>query len=309
VSARVSRGTLAAIAVGFLTVAAVALLTGVVGRGWWRGDGGSYRPKHAIVRTSITPTRSLFGQIVTARADVVVDPQLVDPASLELASDFKPFNVRSQARRTVPGLGRATVVRFAYELQCLSRRCMPRVRDRGATAFAVSASRLTGRTRSGDALKLGVRWPQFGVQSRLTEDDIAFSTPRIDSGFTAPRVSWAASPDLLGGVALAASALLLLGAGWLVAGALRRDTRPLRAPRALGRLSPIERALVLAEHAASQGEIPESRKALERLAVELRRVGVGTRAAEAERLAWSERGPAEDTVAELAAAVRSNGAR
>jgi hypothetical protein len=308
-SERVTRGAIAAFAVAVLTVGAVVVLTVVVAPGWWRGNGGSYAPTRTLVRSSITPARSLFGQILTARADFVLDPRVVDPASVELAPDFKPFRVRSESRRTVPGLGRATIVRFEYELQCISRKCIPLDRNRGATAFRVSPSPAAARTPDGRKLALRVRWPDFGVQSRLTDEDIGLSTPHIDAGLTPPRVSWGVSPDLVGALALGASVLLVLGAGWLVATAVRRDTRPLRAQRVLAHFTPIERALVLVEHAASRGEIPESRKALERLAVELRRVGVDTRADEAEELAWSERGPREDTVAALAAAVRSNGGR
>jgi hypothetical protein len=110
-------------------------------------------------------------------------------------------------------------------------------------------------------------------------------------------------------LALGAAVLLVLGAGFLVATVVRRDTRLLREPRIPAHLSPIERALVLAEHAASHGEVPESRKALERLAVELRRRGVGGEADEVEQLAWSEDAPSEQAVAQLASAVRSNGAR
>jgi hypothetical protein len=308
-SGRLTRGALAAGVVLVLAVAALAVFLGVFARGWWNGDGGTYAPKHALVRTSITPARSLFGQVLTARADVVVDPRTIDPATVELTPDFKPFSVRSESRRTIAGLGRATIVRFEYALQCVSRGCVPIERNRGATAFSVSPSRVAARRTDGGPIATQAAWPAFGVQSRLTGDDIGLSTPRIDTAFDPPRVTWAVSPDLVAGLAVGAAVLLALGGAWLVASALRRDTSPLRTRRASSRLSPVERALVLAEHAASQGEVPESRKALERLAVELRRVGVGARADEAERLAWSEPGPSEERVAELAAGVRSNGAR
>jgi hypothetical protein len=309
VRSRVTRGSIAAALVALVTVAAVVVFAGVVAPGWWRGEGGSYAPKHTLVRTSITPTRSLFGQIVTARADVVLDPRVVDPASVELAADFKPFRVRWESRRVVPAIGRATVVRFAYELQCVARKCLPAQNDRGATGFQVSPTRVTARERGGRKVTARAVWPEFGVQSRLTGDDIAFSTPRIDTAFAAPHVSWAVSPGLVGGIAIGLAGLLVLGAGWLIATVALRDGRPLRTLRIPSHLTPIERALLLAEHAASRGEVPESRKALERLAVELRRSGIPGRADEAEQLAWSQHAPSSETVAGLAEAVRSNGAR
>jgi hypothetical protein len=309
VRSRVTRGAIAATLVALVSVAAVVVFAGVVAPGWWRGDGGSYAPKRTLVRTSITPTRSLFGEIVTARADVVVDPGVVDPASVELAADFKPFRVRSDSRRVMPGVGRATIVRFAYELQCVSRKCLPVENDRGATGFQISPTRVTGRTRGGRKVTANALWPEFGVQTRLTGDDIAFSTPQIDEPFQAAHVSWAVSPNLVGGIAIGLAGLLVLAAGWLVATVALRNGRPLRILRIPSHLTPIERALLLAEHAASRGEVPESRKALERLAVELRRSGVAGHADEAEQLAWSEREPSRERVAVLADAVRSNGAR
>jgi len=101
----------------------------------------------------------------------------------------------------------------------------------------------------------------------------------------------------------------MLGAGLLVASVVGRSTRLVRPRRIPARFTAIERALVLAEHATAHGEVDESRKALERLAAELRRQHAGASADDAERLAWSESDPSPETVAELASSVRSNGAR
>jgi hypothetical protein len=75
------------------------------------------------------------------------------------------------------------------------------------------------------------------------------------------------------------------------------------------RLSPVERALRLAEHAAANGEVEEERKALERLSVELARSGHGELADRARSLAWSEHEPQSDGLSSLAVVVRSNGGR
>ena len=305
----VTRGRIAAFAVGGVTLAAVVVFAAVVARGWWTGTGGSYAPKRPVVHTVITPSRSLFGQLVTAQADIVVDARSVDIRSVELSPEFKPFDVRTTSRTVIRGIGHAAIVRFAYELQCTSRPCLPADRERGATGFQISPSRATLRSNDGKTLHANVAWPPFGVQSRLTDADIGLSTPVIDSAFEAPAVTWRVSPDLVGGVAVALAALLVLGAGWLVVSIVLRDMRPLRTLRIPSHLTPVERALVLAEVAAARGEVPESRKALERLAVELRRRGGAMEAGEAEQLAWSERAPSEESVAQLAASVRSNGAR
>jgi hypothetical protein len=309
VSAMLTRGRLAAAAIGLVAVAAVVVLTAVVARGWWRGDGGTYAPPKTLVHAEVTPPRSLFGQVLTAHAQLVVNPRRVDPGSVELNVDLRPFQIRSESRRVMRGLGRAALIDFQYDIQCVTRACVPHQKSPGAESFQLKPATATYRGRDGKTFTLDVVWPAFGVQSRLTAEEIALSTPQIASGSAQPPVSWALSPGLLGGLALVGASLLMLGAGWLVASVVRRDPRPLRVRRIPAHLTAIERALVLAEHAAAHGEVDESRKALERLAEELRRQRAGAFADDAERLAWSERGPAPDTVAELATSVRRNGAR
>ncbi len=308
-SAMLTRGRLAAAAIGLAAVLAVVVLTAFVARGWWRGDGGTYAPRKTLVHTEVTPPRSLFGQVLTAHAQLVVDPRRVNPASVELAVDVRPFQIRSESHRVERGLGRAAVIDFQYEIQCVTRACVPHQKSAGAESFQLKTAKATYLGRNGKTLTLDVVWPAFGVQSRLTADEIALSTPQVASSSAQPPVSWALSPGLLGGLALVGASLLMLGAGWLVASAVRGDMRPLRVRRIPAHLTALERALVLAEHATAHGEVDESRKALERLAEELRRQRAEAYADEAERLAWSERGPSPETVAELATSVRRNGAR
>jgi hypothetical protein len=308
-SAQLTRGRIAAGAVALVAVLAVVVLTALVAPGWWGGAGGTYAPKKTLVHAEVTPARSLFGQVLTAHAQLIVDPRRIDPGSVELNVDLRPFRIRSESHRVTRGLGRAAVVDFAYEIQCVSRACVPLGTGRGAMAVQFKPARATYRGRNGIAGTVPIAWPVFGVQSRLTAEEIALSTPEVARGSTPPPMSWAISPGLLGGLALAAAALLILGAGWLVASAVSGDTRLVRAPRIPAHLTPVERALVLAEHAAAHGEVDESRKALERLAEELRRRDGGGFADDAERLAWSESGPSPETVAALATSVRSNGAR
>jgi hypothetical protein len=307
---RLTRGRLAATGVAALTLAAVAAVV-VVARGWWRGDGGSYAPRHVLVRTSVSPRRSLFGQVVTASVRVVVDPRRVDPASVSVAGEFRPFSVRSQEERR-GRTGRASVLTFRYALQCVSAACVPRGgsgRSRAAAStFSLRPARLSVRTRAGRSVTSAVRWPVFGVQSRLTAQDLAYGWPLPESPFSAPAVTWRVRPVVVGGVAVGLALLCLLGAGALVASVALADRRPLRVLRIPRNMTPIDRALALAEHAARRGETDESRKALERLAVELRRHSAPAQAVAAERLAWSAGAPTPETVAALAEAVRSNGA-
>jgi len=77
------------------------------------------------------------------------------------------------------------------------------------------------------------------------------------------------------------------------------DGRPMRVLRLPKNMSAVERALKLAEHATAHGETDESRKALERLAGELRQKGETVHADDAERLAWSRPQPSGDDMDEL----------
>jgi hypothetical protein len=154
-----------------------------------------------------------------------------------------------------------------------------------------------------------VVWPAVAVQSRLTADEIGLSTPKAMARAAPAAVTWRVAPRRLAAASFGAALLLTLAAAWLIVTVVRRNLRLVRTPRIPAHLTPIDRALVLAQHAATNGEVDESRKALQRLAIELRRRQEESQAKAAERLAWSASGPSRATVDELAQSVRSNGAR
>ncbi|MBA3844715.1 MAG: hypothetical protein H0X39_19205, partial [Actinobacteria bacterium] len=213
---RLTHGRVAAAALVAISVIVVAVVVGVLGRAWWQGNGGSYAPPRVLMHTTVTPTNSLFGQILTARAQVVVDPRRVDPRTVDLTANLRPFHIRSESRRTHPGLGRAVVVEFEYQLQCISSPCVPRGHQGGATTVVqLHAALATFRAHDGRSRTVRAGWPPFGVQSRLTPDELAFSTPSLGSDRTPPPVTWAISPNTLGALALGAAVLLALGAAGL----------------------------------------------------------------------------------------------
>ncbi len=311
---RLTRGQLAALGVGVLALAAVAVLVGVFARGWWRDDGGSYAPRAIVAQGHVTPPSSLFGDVVTASAAVLVDARRIDPLSVRVEPTFRPFRIRSESRRVEGHVGAAALVEVRYAIQCVTRLCIDLTAARtkaGPVTKAVRfpAALVTARARGGDRVTARVVWPPFVVHSRLSSEQAALSTPQIEPAFTPPSVSWTISPDLLGGLATGAAVLLVLAAGGLVASILLGDARRLRRLRLPGHLTPVERALALAEHAAASGEVDEGRKALQRLAIELRRAGEPELAGDARALAWSESAPSPARVRELADSVRSNGAR
>jgi hypothetical protein len=310
-----TRGRLIAILVALVAVAAITVLIAVFARGWWQDQGGSYAPKAIVSATQITPTSSLFGDVLTARAEVTVDPRRFDPASVQLDPNFAPYVIRSQTRGVEPGLGRATVVAFSYSIECLTESCIGLMsqkahKDVQAKTVSFQPATLTATPVGGTGVTEHVAWPPIVVHSRLSAAQIALSTPVIDPTPSLPAVSWAITPNLLGAVTITAAVLLIIVASWLVATIALGDSKLLiRRISPARHLSPIERALRLAEHASANGELEEERKALERLAVELRLAGRGDLAGRAGRLAWSEETPSSGVVEALADAVRSNGAR
>jgi hypothetical protein len=307
----VTRGRLAAATVAVAAAVAVVLMV-VFARGWWHDKGGSYAPRAGIVAsTRIVPGASLFGTVLTARATVLVDPGQIDPQSIRLESNFSPYVVLSASKRNTPDLGRAVAVTFSYRIQCVIAACLPLMEARKGQQLIpqlvrLRPARITARGRTGVPLARRLLWPEVVVQPRVTPQEIAAADPRIESGFPRSPIGWAISPDLLGALLVSAAAILVLGAGALVASAVGADPRRLRVRRIPAHLTPIDRALALAEHAAAHGEYDEGRKALERLAMELGRHGDRRLAVQAGRLAWSEEDPSADAVDELAAAVKGN---
>jgi hypothetical protein len=308
-TAQRTRGELAAVVIAVLA-ALVLLILMIFAHRWWTGEGGSYAPSRAIVSANVTPARSLFGEVLTARARIVVDPASVDARRIRLATTFKPYRVRRESHHLSGGPGRAVVVDFAYELQCTSRECLPRGGGRPAAAEVVRlrAGTATLPRRDGGSRQRAVEWPPVAVQSRLTADEIGLSTPKAMATAAPAAVTWRLPPRRLAALSFAAALLLTLAAAWLIVTVARRDLRLVRTPRIPAHLTPIDRALALAQHAATNGEVDESRKALQRLAIELRR-RQESQAKAAERLAWSAPGPSLATVDDLARSVRSNGTR
>lgn len=290
--------------VALAALAAVVVLLLFVAPGWWRGEGGSYAPNALETSTRIDPPSALFGDVLTARAAVLVDRRRLDPGSVQLYARFAPYRVVSSVRRVTGDVGHATRVEFVFRIQCVTVACldvMEREREDGrrvTTPVAFRAAELTAEDPAGRATTAQVRWPRVVVRSRLSSEEVASGEPRA-AAFAAPDVSYGASPDRLGWSLVALATLLTLCGGYLVATAVRG--RPLvRALRIPAHLTAVDRALVLARHAAATGDTAGERRALERLGAELRKSGKADLAVAARRLAWSESRPSENDLDELA---------
>ena len=300
---RPTRRELAALAVGLLAAAGVVVLLVGYAPGWWSGGGGSYAPRGLVTSASVEPGYSQFADIVTLRAYVLVDRRAIDPGSVAVDARFSPFRLASEARGVRSVGGHAARVDYTFRLQCVSQDCLTAAGKKGAngailaTPILLRPARVVAKLRDGASTSEPLAWPGIVVNLRLTPDEVANGEAGVGPFPTPPR-SYAISPDLAGGLLLAGGVLLALAAGYLLAGAVRGKPVPLRL-RVPAHLTPLERALALVRVAATEDTAVEARKALERLAAELRRSGHPDLTDAAGRLAWSQERPSPDAVEEL----------
>src|SRR5207302_8281212 len=179
--------------------------------------------QEVVARVHLGPQSVLFGDIVTATVDVVVDRTRVDPRDVSVRTTFLPYRQLGRARHTRTDAGSLTELRTTTTLDCLEQRCaLPggRLRIKFPPALVFFALR-----SGGPVLRVAVRWPPVVVDSRLDAQAVAqskllaFGAPwRADVG-TMPTVSYRAGPALIERMLLVAGVLLLAGgAGLLAAG-------------------------------------------------------------------------------------------
>jgi len=269
-------------------------------------------PSSGIVAdAAVNPQRALFGDTLIARVDVLVDRRRIDPTTLELRGTFSPYTAGPPSIKRQE-LGHVSRVTHTLRLRCLVAACLPPDLSRGGRrTVSLPGMQLffsrTDRTRGSLLLELAA----VEVASRLSEIDATliddFAVVPFQASSALEPISYAVSPSLLVPLLLAAAALLLTGAGWLVLryGVRRREPIAAPPPEPPVVLSPLERALLVLEQTRARGSVPDERKALELLAGELGRNGAVELAATAQGLAWSAPGPTPAATLTLAADVRS----
>jgi hypothetical protein len=242
------------------------------------GTGVSYR-------ATLTPREALFGDPLDARVDVAVDRGRVSPSTVRVHVDLRPYKVVSTTK-VERATGKMTRVEFRYRLLCLDTRCLPGGPER---TLKFAPVRISWRDDAGRRQTQSLLWPPVRQASRVDPRDLAEPTLRSDV-VRQPAVTWGVKPSLVVTLLLLAAAALLAYPALLVARWARQRWHVMRTSR-LERLSPLERALELLRRAASGGEDARSRRALERVARELRGHQL---ADDAERLAWSRPQPTGD---------------
>ena len=261
-------------------------------------------PSGIVATATLTPRAALFGDTVTTRVDVLLDRRKFDPSTLSVDGNFSPYAATSDPIVTRHDLGRATRVITLVRLSCLSRACLPpNPLTGGRMTIPLRGVTVSVTKRGGGTQLLQLPLPDLEVASRMSPQDVIASSgaraPPFHVSTTTPPVSYAVSPTLAFWLLLVAAVVL-----FAVAALLGRKYFP-RFERRSAPRSPLERALALVEEARRQGLEPEQRKALERLADELRLTGSSGLATSAEVLAWSEEEPPSPETGELAGRVRA----
>lgn len=293
---RTVRRALAAIA-----AAALGLLAGQL---WLARDAGdaAAAPSDAVdVTTSIQPDVHLFGATVNAVVEVRVNTAVIDLSTVRPEIDFTPYDLAGDRRATRGGAGDLAVLRFVYPIRCLKEGC-DATGNRGLVELPTSRVAYRFRESGGQSFA-PIDWPVFEVAGRVTDEDVQqirwraaeTSLPTLSSRLTGGR--WA-----LLGLALVAACLAGVLAvartvwGTAAAGAAEDDGGAVE-------LSPLARAAAALRTLAPRGDAAQTRRALERLAVESAAAGRIELAASARELAWSPGGPAAADAEELASAA------
>ncbi len=261
-------------------------------------------------RASLSPQIILFGDVVRARVDVVVDNTKVDPDSVRTAAAFTPWEVLGDPERHRRDVGATTYLRTTWTLRCFTGPCVPS----GQTApLEFSQARVTFvAPGDGDGRQaMPTPWPVLTVYSRFAsasfERDLSLPPWRADV-LTLPALTSRVNP----GVALAAligmGSLFLLGGLALVALAWpRRKPAPPPEPvvELSPRLTPLQQALALLEDVNRSDGAEDRRRSLELVAEALGEWGDPDLSRTARVLAWSESAPAAEETVDLAARVRA----
>jgi hypothetical protein len=293
--ALVTRGRLfAALAAGALLLAALA---GLLAWRAWDSPSGPVLGDEPIAGTALLePEQHLFGDAVRARLELVLDRNRIDPGSVDVGANFQPYRELRPVERTRTDSGPITRLRYDYVIACLTAACLPQ--GGGRVEFGGVAVEYTPR---GDPFPqtASVEWPPLRAAGRIDPDRLEQAALRAELRDLSPP-SYRISPKAVELVALLLAVLFAAAAAILAVRFLPLDRiAAWFGARRADRRTPLERALAQAREAVSGGRPAEGRRALERLAHELRATKNPELASDASRLAWSEGAPGDARVTPL----------
>lgn len=275
---------------GVALAAILAAAAGLIAWSAWDQGGGPGLGDEPIVGTALlTPEQHLFGDAVRARVELIVDGNRVDPDSVEIGANFEPYRELRPVEVTRSEDGALTKLRYDYVLGCLVSQCLPQGARR-VELGGVAVNYL--RRGESEPAAATVEWVPIQAAGRIDPNELDQAALRSDLR-DLPSASYRVSPRTVELVALVLAVLAAIGAAILILRLLPLDRLATRlGARFVDKRSPLEQALALVRESAASGTPEEERRALERLAVELRRARNPALAGDASRLAWSQPVPA-----------------
>lgn len=256
---------------------------------------------------TINPSVHLFGDSITAKIAIVADTKLVDPARLQVTTDFAPYVLTAAPTILRLSIGRFAQVTWTWTLHCLTLQCVPRLPPSDKFhVFRFHPAHISYlKINRKPAYGINASWPPVEVLSQVSPGVVAFlqKTSRLNwrLGMTpvaAP--TYRLSPGVLFWLAIGVAGVFGLAALWL---AWRwylviRPRRVVALP--MDPATALDRALAVLRYAHQHGDETLQRKAFERVAGELGVERADELTLIARELAWSERTPEDEEVEEFA---------
>jgi hypothetical protein len=274
---------------GAVAAVVIAAAVGVVAWQTWDRGGGPGLGEEPIVGTAfLAPEQHLFGDQVRARIEIIADTTRVDPDSVEIGANFAPYRELRPVQVSRSENGSTAKLRYDYVLACLVARCLPKGTGR-VELGGVAVNYVRRGAAAPDAAT--IEWIPIRAAGRIDPNELDQAALRSDLR-DLPPASYSVSPRTVELVALALAVLFAVAAAILILRLLPLDRLAARlGARFVDKRSSLEQALELVRESSASGSTEEGRRALERLAVELRRTENAALARDASRLAWSHEKP------------------
>jgi hypothetical protein len=257
-------------------------------------------PTQIAVQTRVDPRVHGIGDPIMAELVVLVDTKVVDPDTVRPLIDYEPYDRIGDVERTVTKSGSVTKFSYRIPLMCLAEACAPSESDpitELPTGTVFYRFRQAPRPVSRE-----IEWPQMSLVERASDEEVQGGQWRVDQPAISA-VSYRVSPGWLALLLFVASLAFLLVAAAIVWQFVESRREPEPEP-VVDTRPPLERALDAARDASLNGDVPERRRALERVARELTALEEEELAARARTLAWSPEGASRQAVEDLARDAR-----
>lgn len=269
-------------------------------RVWGSPDQGSLA-EPISVNSTVGPPQHMFGDPLRARIEVVLDADRVDPDSVKVEANWAPYRTLEPSTASRSSAGNVTRLRFDYRIACLQYRCVPLSGPQ--KRFELRNATVTYTRRGAGPRTEEVDWPTLTVSGRISAARFYEAQTRAEFRELG-QPTYRVSPRLVAAIALPLA--VLFGAAGLIL--LLRLLPLVRIAERLGlktvdTRTALERALVRVRETSTADRAEEGRRALERLAHELRRTRNPELAGAASELAWSRQFPADGRLTRLSGEV------